>query len=73
MLKIKVRVHRFSVFIVCLLTADAFCSPMTVYIDITSDLACPWCYVGWKRLERGMNEFSALNKEAKFEVGECGI
>lgn len=31
---------------------------MKIVIDITSDLACPWCYVGWKRLESAISETS---------------
>ncbi len=26
-------------------------------IDVTSDLACPWCYVGYKRLQNAIDKF----------------
>lgn len=32
--------------------------PITV--DIWSDIACPWCYIGKRRFEAGLAEFSAL-------------
>ena len=28
----------------------------TIIIDVTSDLACPWCYVALKRLEKAMTQ-----------------
>ena len=31
-------------------------SPSPIVIDVTSDFACPWCYVGYKRLENGILE-----------------
>ncbi len=30
---------------------------MTIQIDIWSDIACPWCYVGKRRLEAALREF----------------
>ena len=41
---------------------------MIVHIDITSDLACPWCYVGWKRLKRGLETFRRRRDDVTFEV-----
>ena len=39
---------------------------MIIKIDVTSDLACPWCYVGWKRLQRAMKTYEG--DEILFEV-----
>lgn len=37
----------------------------TITVDIVSDVVCPWCYVGKKRVEKAMNE---LRNEYNFEV-----
>jgi predicted DsbA family dithiol-disulfide isomerase len=37
----------------------------TIQIDIVSDVACPWCYVGKKRLEKAI---STLEKDYNFNV-----
>lgn len=37
----------------------------TLQIDIVSDVACPWCAIGYKRLERAMDE---LKDEMAFTV-----
>jgi predicted DsbA family dithiol-disulfide isomerase len=31
-------------------------------IDVWSDLVCPWCYIGKRRLERALEDFSAGEK-----------
>jgi len=36
-----------------------------IKIDIISDISCPWCLVGYKRLEQAMNELKVQNK---FEI-----
>ena len=36
-----------------------------ITIDIVSDIACPWCYIGKKRLESAINE---ADNEYDFEV-----
>lgn len=36
-----------------------------IKIDIVSDVVCPWCIVGYKRLEQAMRE---LGVEDKFEI-----
>jgi len=36
-----------------------------IRIDIISDVVCPWCIIGYKRLERAMKE---LGVEDKFEL-----
>src|SRR4030095_15580705 len=30
---------------------------VAMHIDIWSDVVCPWCYLGKRRLERGLDEF----------------
>lgn len=30
---------------------------LTVRIDIWSDVVCPWCYIGKRRLERALADF----------------
>lgn len=37
----------------------------TVQIDIVSDIACPWCAIGYARLEKAMD---ALKDEMEFKV-----
>jgi predicted DsbA family dithiol-disulfide isomerase len=37
----------------------------TIPIDIVSDLVCPWCLIGYKRLERALDGFS---KELSFDL-----
>jgi len=29
-------------------------TPRTVHVDVFSDYTCPWCYVGWARLESAL-------------------
>lgn len=36
-----------------------------VRIDIVSDVVCPWCAIGYKRLERALDE---LREEMRFEI-----
>ena len=31
----------------------------TLTVDVWSDVACPWCYIGKRRLEAGIEAFSA--------------
>jgi predicted DsbA family dithiol-disulfide isomerase len=37
-------------------------TPIT--IDIWSDIACPWCYIGKRRFENGLEAFREANPEA---------
>jgi predicted DsbA family dithiol-disulfide isomerase len=37
-------------------------------IDIWSDIACPWCYVGKRRLEAALSRFRAQHAEAQIEL-----
>ena len=29
----------------------------TLHVDIWSDIACPWCYIGKRRFERALAQF----------------
>ncbi|HWU32174.1 MAG TPA: DsbA family oxidoreductase [Marmoricola sp.] len=37
-------------------------------IDVWSDVVCPWCYIGKRRLETAIVEFSASHPDADVEV-----
>ncbi|KAH0610890.1 uncharacterized protein H6S33_011317 [Morchella sextelata] len=37
-------------------------------IDIVSDTVCPWCYVGYRKLNRAITEFSASNPGHTFDI-----
>lgn len=37
-----------------------------IKIDIVSDVACPWCYVGKKRLEKAINEWDGAEIEIEW-------
>jgi predicted DsbA family dithiol-disulfide isomerase len=39
--------------------------PITLCIDIVSDVVCPWCIIGFKRLQRAMVE---VQDDMKFEL-----
>jgi predicted DsbA family dithiol-disulfide isomerase len=39
-------------------------APPALRVDVWSDIACPWCYVGKRRFERGAAEFRATNPGA---------
>ncbi|KAG0344434.1 hypothetical protein BG004_004491 [Podila humilis] len=46
-------------------------SNKTIKVDIVSDVACPWCYIGKKRLEKAITSFKASSpdhKDVNFEV-----
>jgi predicted DsbA family dithiol-disulfide isomerase len=34
---------------------------MMMKIKIISNVACPWCYIGKRRLEKALDEFGHLN------------
>lgn len=40
----------------------------SIKVDVFSDVACPWCYVGKRKLEQGITEFEAANPGSKVEV-----
>jgi predicted DsbA family dithiol-disulfide isomerase len=39
-----------------------------IKIDIWSDVACPWCYIGKRKLENAIQEFSAQGTQTPVEV-----
>jgi predicted DsbA family dithiol-disulfide isomerase len=42
--------------------------PEPLKIDVWSDIACPWCYIGKRRLERGIAAYSAREGALPVEV-----
>ena len=36
-------------------------------VDIWSDIACPWCYIGKRKFERAVEQFSAEGREVEVE------
>ncbi|WP_255355612.1 DsbA family protein [Leucobacter sp. G161] len=40
----------------------------TIRIDIWSDIACPWCYIGANRFRVAVEQFKADNPEVEFEI-----
>lgn len=40
----------------------------TLRIDVWSDIACPWCYLGKRRLALGFDEYRATGGTANIEV-----
>ena len=43
-----------------ILSTDAIMRGARISIDIYSDVICPWCYVGKRRLERALRELPSL-------------
>jgi predicted DsbA family dithiol-disulfide isomerase len=41
-------------------------TPVTV--DVWSDIACPWCYIGKRRFEEGLRRYRAAGGDADVEV-----
>lgn len=37
-------------------------------IEIFSDVVCPWCYIGKRRFERALAEFTAKHPEAEVDI-----
>jgi predicted DsbA family dithiol-disulfide isomerase len=40
----------------------------TIQVDVWSDVACPWCYVGKRKLELGISQFTAANPQTNIDV-----
>jgi predicted DsbA family dithiol-disulfide isomerase len=38
----------------------------TITIDVVSDVACPWCYVGKRRLEAALKQWKGFPIEVKW-------
>jgi hypothetical protein len=45
--------------------ADTMADKPVVNVDIVSDVMCPWCWIGKKKLERGMEQ---LKDKFQFHV-----
>lgn len=43
-------------------------SPVTVEVDIWSDVVCPWCYIGKRRFESAVAQYTERRPEVVFEV-----
>lgn len=39
----------------------------TIRVDIWSDIACPWCFIGKRRFEEGVRRFAASHPEVSIE------
>ena len=37
-------------------------------VDVWSDVVCPWCFIGKRRLEKGINEVKAANPGLEIKV-----
>ncbi len=42
----------------------------TLQIDIVSDVVCPWCTIGYQRLQQALKKFPDLNVELTFQPFE---
>ncbi|WP_127598673.1 DsbA family oxidoreductase [Nitratireductor alexandrii] len=40
--------------------------PQTVQVDVVSDVVCPWCYIGKKRLERALQAVGDIEVELRW-------
>ena len=40
----------------------------TLRVDIWSDIACPWCYIGKRRFEAGIAEFNGKHPDIEIEI-----
>ena len=40
----------------------------TIRIDIWSDIACPWCYIGANRFAQAVEQFKAANPDVEFDI-----
>jgi len=42
--------------------------PQTIKIDVWSDVACPWCYIGKRNLEAGIETYAATGAGREVDV-----
>jgi len=35
--------------------------PVTLQIDVVSDVVCPWCYIGKRQLEKAIGQWQQEN------------
>jgi predicted DsbA family dithiol-disulfide isomerase len=45
-------------------------TPATLHIDMVSDVVCPWCTIGYQRLQRALEQFPDLEVELVFQPFE---
>ena len=45
-------------------------APKTLQIDIVSDVMCPWCIVGYKRLQQALSTFTAIDVQINWHPFE---
>jgi predicted DsbA family dithiol-disulfide isomerase len=41
---------------------------MNLQIDVISDVVCPWCFIGKRRLEEALREFEARDSDISIEI-----
>jgi predicted DsbA family dithiol-disulfide isomerase len=41
--------------------SDLTIEPVTITVDVVSDVCCPWCYLGKRRLERAIERLNDVN------------
>lgn len=49
-------------------TASVEASRSEIRVDIWTDIACPWCYIGTHRFEQGVAQFAQQNPEVEVTV-----
>ncbi|WP_202562796.1 DsbA family protein [Agreia sp. COWG] len=42
--------------------------PTPIKVDIWSDIACPWCYIGKRKLEAGIDQYTSTPGSAPVEI-----
>ncbi|MGK2931226.1 MAG: DsbA family oxidoreductase [Solirubrobacterales bacterium] len=42
--------------------------PDPIKVDVWSDIACPWCFIGKRKLEMGVADYEKLNPGAEVEI-----
>lgn len=41
---------------------------LSLSIDLVSDFVCPWCFIGWRRLQRALEHVQAQRPEVDVQV-----
>lgn len=41
---------------------------LSLSIDLVSDFVCPWCFIGWRRLQRALEHVQAQRPEVNVQV-----
>ena len=45
-------------------------TPATLHIDMVSDVVCPWCTIGYQRLQQALKQFAELTVTVTFQPFE---